>query len=72
MKLRKETIVYIYVAVLFILAFLFTWRLMKNIRSGEFEYFRLGINFVLLVYIIIKVVKLGKEINDKNDTDGNG
>ena len=64
MKLKNETIVYIYTAVLFILVYLFTSRLIKNVRAQEFDYLKLSINLVLLVVVLIKILKLGKAIND--------
>lgn len=67
MKLDNKTIVYIYVAVLFVLTYLFANRLISGLKTREFDYLRLSINFVLLVYIIIKVVKLGKAENDKTE-----
>lgn len=68
MKLKNETIVYIYTAVLFVLAYLFTSRLIKNIRAQEFEYLKLSINLLLLVYITIKIVKAGKAVNNKKQS----
>jgi hypothetical protein len=67
MKLNNKTIIYIYIAVLFILTFLFTRNLMKGFKSQEFDYLKLSVNLVLLVYIIVKVVKLGKIENNTND-----
>lgn len=67
MKLENKTIIYIYTIVLFILTFLFTSRFMNNLRKQEFEYLKLTVNLLLLVYIIIKVVKLGKIENDKTE-----
>lgn len=68
MKLTNKTIIYIYVAALFILTFLFTRNLMKGFRKQEFDYLKLAVNLVLLVYIIVKVVKLGKiENNNQNE-----
>lgn len=67
MKPKPTTIIYLYTAVLFVLAFLFTARLMKNIRSGEWEYLKLSVNLLLLLYIVAKVIKLGKAVNDKNN-----
>ncbi len=67
MKLKNETIVYIYTAVLFILVYLFTSRLIKNVRTQEFEYLKLSINLVLLVVVLIKILKLGKAINTKKE-----
>jgi hypothetical protein len=67
MKLSNKTLVYIYVVVLFVLTYLFASRLITSLKTGEFDYIRLGINAVLLTYIIIKVVKLGKIENDKSE-----
>lgn len=67
MKLDNKTILYIYVGVLFILTYLFASRLIASIRTQEFDYLRLSVNLGLLIYIIIKVVKLGKIENDKTD-----
>ena len=69
MKLNNKTLIYIYTVVLFILVFLFASRLITSIKTQEFDYLRLSVNFGLLVYIIIKVVKLGKVENnlDKHD-----
>ena len=65
MKLNNTTLIYIYVAVLFVLTFLFVQRLMNSFKTEEFDYLRLSINLILLVYIIIKIVKLSKIENDK-------
>ncbi len=67
MKLDNKTIVYIYIGVLFILTYLFASRLITNLKTQEFDYLRLSVNLGLLIYIIIKVVKLGKIENDKTD-----
>jgi hypothetical protein len=65
MKLDNKTLVYIYIAVLFILTYLLASRLITSFKTQEFDYLKLSVNFGLLVYIIIKVVKLGKIENDK-------
>ena len=67
MKLDKKTILYIYVGVLFILTYLFASRLITSFKTQEFDYLRLSVNLGLLIYIIIKVVKLGKVENDKTN-----
>ncbi|WP_298119619.1 hypothetical protein [Flavobacterium sp.] len=67
MKLNNTTILYIYVGVLFILTYLFASRLITSFKTQEFDYLRLSVNLGLLIYIIIKVVKLGKAENDKTD-----
>ena len=70
MKLDNKTIVYIYIGVLFILTYLFASRLITSFKTQEFDYLRLSVNLGLLIYIIIKVVKLGKIENDKTESDG--
>jgi hypothetical protein len=70
MKLDNKTIVYIYIGVLFILTYLFASRLITSFKTQEFDYLRLSVNLGLLIYIIIKVVKLGKIENDKTGSDG--
>ena len=67
MKLDNKTILYIYVGVLFILTYLFASRFIASLKTQEFDYLRLSVNLGLLIYIIIKVVKLGKIENDKTD-----
>ncbi|GAA4056300.1 hypothetical protein [Flavobacterium chungnamense] len=67
MKLDNKTLVYIYIVVLFILTYLFASRLITSLKTQEFDYLRLSVNLGLLIYIIIKVVKLGKIENDKTD-----
>ena len=69
MKLNNKTLIYVYTVVLFILVFLFASRLITSIKTQEFDYLRLSVNFALLVYIIIKVVKLGKVENNKDKQD---
>ena len=69
MKLNNKTLLYVYTVVLFILVFLFASRLITSIKTQEFDYLRLSVNFALLVYIIIKVVKLGKVENNKDKQD---
>ncbi|WP_298392114.1 hypothetical protein [Flavobacterium sp.] len=69
MKLNNTTILYIYVGVLFILTYLFASRLITSFKTQEFDYLRLSVNLGLLIYIIIKIVKLGKIENNKIDSD---
>jgi hypothetical protein len=69
MKIDNRTILYIYVGVLFVLTYLLASKLISGFKTGEFDWLRLSINFGLLVYIIIKVLKLGKIENDKTNSD---
>ncbi len=67
MKLNSKSIIYIYVAVLFALTFLFTRNLIQSFKLKDFNYFKLAINLVLMVYIVIKVMKLSKIENNKEN-----
>lgn len=69
MKLDNKTLIYVYAGVLFILTFLFVQRLITSFKTQEFDYLRLSVNLALLIYIIIKVVKLGKVENDKEENN---
>ena len=65
MKLDNKTLIYIYAVVLFILTFVFVQKLMASFKTQEFDYVRLSINLFVLVYVIFRVIKLGKEENTK-------
>jgi hypothetical protein len=67
MKINNKTLVYIYVIVLFILTYLLASRVILGIKTQQFDYLRLSVNLALLIYIIIKVIKLGKIENDKTE-----
>lgn len=69
MKLDNKTLIYVYAGVLFILTFLFVQRLITSFKTQEFDYLRLSVNLGLLVYIIIKVVKLGKVENNNKENN---
>lgn len=69
MKLDNKTLIYVYAGVLFILTFLFVQRLITSFKTQEFDYLRLSVNLALLIYIIIKVVKLGRVENDKKENN---
>jgi hypothetical protein len=65
MKLNNTTLIYVYAVVLFVLTYLLAARLITSFKTNEFDYLRIGVNVVLLIYIVIKVVKLGKIENKK-------
>ncbi len=67
MKLNNKTILYIYVAVMFVLTFLLTSRVIRSIKTNEFDYVKLALNTGLLIYLIIKIIKLGKIENNKTE-----
>ena len=69
MKLDNKTLIYVYAGVLFILTFLFVQRLITSFKTQEFDYLRLSVNLGLVVYIIIKVVKLGKVENNNKENN---
>ena len=67
MKLDNTKLIYIYAIVLFALAFLLTKRLITSYNTNVYNYFKIGLNASLLVYLVLKVIKLGKIENDKNN-----
>jgi hypothetical protein len=60
-------LLYIYIAFLFILTFLLTSRIIKGFKTQDFDFFKIGVNVALLVYVIVQVVRLGKIENNKNE-----
>jgi len=60
-------LLYIYIAFLFILTFLLTSRIIKGFKTQNFDFFKIGVNVALLVYVIVQVVRLGKIENNKNE-----
>ncbi|HLP64605.1 hypothetical protein [Flavobacterium sp.] len=67
MKLNNRTLIYIYVGVLFVLTYLFASKVILGLKTQEFDWLRLLVNLGLIIYIVIKVVKLGKIENDKTE-----
>ncbi|MEO0038754.1 MAG: hypothetical protein RIQ59_1965 [Bacteroidota bacterium] len=67
MKINNKMIFYIYVAVLFILTYLLASRLIKGIKTQEFDFLKIGVNALLLIYVIVQVVRLGNKENNKNE-----
>ncbi len=67
MKINNKLVFYIYVAVLFILTYLLASRLIKGIKTQEFDFLKIGVNALLLIYVIVQVVRLGNIENNKNE-----
>lgn len=65
MKLTNKTMLYIYVVVVFIFTFLLTSKLILAFKINEFNYFKLGLNAVVLAYAIYKVIEHSKLENNK-------
>lgn len=67
MKINNKLVFYIYVAVLFILTYLLASRLIKGIKTQEFDFLKIGVNALLLIYVIVQVVRLGNIENNKKE-----
>jgi hypothetical protein len=65
MKINNKTLLYIYVVFLFVLAYLLASRVFKGIKTQEFDYLKIAINSMILIYVAFQVVRLGKKVNDK-------
>ncbi|MCZ8145035.1 hypothetical protein [Flavobacterium sp.] len=66
--MSNKTFVYIYTVVLFGLTFLFVRRLFENIKTGDFDYLKLGLNLGIIIVLILKIIRLGKIENQKTDS----
>ena len=67
MKINNKALLYIYVVFLFVLAYLLASRVFKGIKTQEFDYLKIAINSVILIYVAFQVVRLGKIENDKTE-----
>ncbi|RAR73880.1 hypothetical protein CLV55_103200 [Flavobacterium aciduliphilum] len=67
MKINNKTIIYSYALGLFVLTYLFVSKLISGFKNKDYDYLRLAINLGLIIYIIIKVIKLGRLENDKKE-----
>ncbi|SHF80670.1 hypothetical protein SAMN05444377_12031 [Flavobacterium fontis] len=66
--MSNKTFVYLYTVVLFGLTFLFVRRLFENIKTGDYDYLKLGLNLGIIIVLILKIVRLGKIENQKTDS----
>ncbi len=64
--MNNKNIIYVYIAALFVLTYLLASRLIISFKTNEYDYLKIAANLGLLIYLIIKVIKLGKIENDKN------
>lgn len=67
MKLNNKTLLYFYVIVLFALTYLLAARVISGIKTQQFDYLKIAVNSGLMIYVIVKIVKLGKAENDQNE-----
>jgi len=65
--MSNKSKLYTYVVLLFIFTFLFTSRIMKEFKLNEFNYFKLGINALVLVFLLFQIIKIGKIENNKSE-----
>jgi hypothetical protein len=67
MKISKTNLIYIYAIALCLMTFLLAKRIITSFKTDDFDYFKLIANGIIIVYFIIKIIKLGKEQNEPNN-----
>jgi hypothetical protein len=67
--MNHKIFIYSYTIVLLVLTFIFVRRLLENLKSGDFEYLKLALNLGIMVVLILKIVRLGKIENQKNNAN---
>lgn len=67
MKINNKALLYIYIVFLFVLAYLLASRLFIGIKTQEFDYLKIAVNSVILIYVAFQVNRLGKIENDKSE-----
>ena len=66
MKISKTNLIYIYAIALCLMTFLLAKRIIISFKTDDFDYFKLIANGIIIVYFIIKIIKLGKEQNNNS------
>lgn len=67
MKISKTNLIYIYAIALCLMTFLLAKRIITSFKTDDFDYFKLIANGIIIVYFIIKIIKLGKEQKEPNN-----
>jgi hypothetical protein len=68
MKISKTNLIYIYAIALCLMTFLLAKRIITSFKTDDFDYFKLIANAVIIIYFIIKIIKLGKEQNNQENS----
>jgi hypothetical protein len=50
------------------MTFLLAKRIITSFKTDDFDYFKLIANAVIIIYFIIKIIKLGKEQNNQENS----
>ena len=66
MKISKTNLIYIYAIALCLMTYLLAKRIIISFKTDDFDYFKLIANGIIIVYFIIKIIKLGKEQNNNS------
>ncbi len=68
MKISKTTLIYLYAIALFVMTFLLAKSIITSFKTNDYDYFKLITNGLIMLYFIIKIVKLGKEQNNEDSS----
>jgi hypothetical protein len=68
MKISKTTLIYFYALALCVATFLLAKRFILSFKTNDYDYFKLIANGLIIIYFIIKIIKLGKEQNNQDSS----
>jgi hypothetical protein len=68
MKISKTTLIYLYALALCVATFLLAKRFILSFKTNDYDYFKLIANGLIIIYFIIKIIKLGKEQNNQDSS----
>ena len=68
MKISKTTLIYLYALALCVATFLLAKRFILSFKTNDYDYFKLIANGLIIIYFIIKLIKLGKEQNNQDSS----
>ena len=68
MKISKTTLIYLFALALCVATFLLAKRFILSFKTNDYDYFKLIANGLIIIYFIIKIIKLGKEQNNQDSS----
>jgi hypothetical protein len=68
MKISKTALIYLYALALCVATFLLAKRFILSFKTNDYDYFKLIANGLIIIYFIIKIIKLGKEQNNQDSS----
>ena len=67
MNLSPKTFLFLNVALLFFFSYRFFSKLFVAFKTGDYDFFRLGLTAAALLFTIFQIIKYSKIVNNSDD-----